>query len=214
MREMKIIISALGVLLLGACSGVSPTQHIDAAKEAQQRDFRTGNRVDFVQFNHAIKFNRQAVLPTEPEKTRLKAFIRGIRLGYADEITVRGSTPARREAVTAYLTRTGIPAQIRAESGNPTEMTENTVKVLVERYVVTPPACPNWSNFNGDNQRNTPGSNYGCSTDASLGQIVANPKDLVTGREASASQSEIFVKHQNDYYTDQIRKLTKQGTNP
>ena len=212
MREMKIIISALGVLLLGACSGISPTQHIDAAKEAEQREFRTGNRVDFVQFNHAITFNRQAVLPTEPEKTRLNAFIRGIRLGYADEITVRGSTPARRAAVKAYLTQTGIPAQIRAESGNPAEMKANTVKVMVERYVVTPPACPNWSNFHGNNQRNSPGTNYGCSTDASLGQMVANPKDLVTGREASPSQSEVFLKHQNDYYTDTIKKLSKQGT--
>ncbi len=214
MREMKIIVATLGVLLLGACSGISPTQHIEAAKEAQQRDFRTGNRVDFVQFNHAVTFDRQAVLPTEPEKSRLKAFIRGIRLGYSDEITVKGSTPARRNAIKAYLTRTGIPAKIRAEGGNPAESQANTVKIMVERYVVTPPACPNWTNFHGNEERNTPGSNFGCSTDAALGQMVANPKDLVTGRKASPSQSEVFVKHQNDYYIDQIRKLTKQGTNP
>jgi len=212
MRDLKITVSMLGALLLGACSGVSPTQHIDAAKDAQQRDFRTGNRVDFVQFNHAIAFDRQAVLPTAPEKDRLAAFIRGIRLGYADEITVRGSTPARRDAIKVYLTRTGIPATIRSEVGNPAEMKANIVKVLVERYVVTPPACPNWTNFNGNEQRNMPGSNYGCSVDASLGQMVANPKDLVTGREASPAQSEAMVKHQKDYFRDKVKGLIKQGT--
>lgn len=212
MREMKIIVSTLSVLLLGACSNFGPTHHIDAAKEAQQREFRTGNRVDFVQFNHDVTFDRQAVLPTAPEKSRLDAFIRGIRLGYADEVTLRGSTPARREAVKVFLARTGIPATVRTEVGNPEEMKANTVKIMVERYVVTPPACPNWTNFHGTEQRNMPGSNYGCSVDASLGQMVANPKDLVTGREATPSQSEALVKYQKDYYTDKIKGLVKQGT--
>lgn len=212
MRKMKIIVSTLSVLLLGACSGFSPTQHIDAAKEAQQRDFRTGNRVDFVQFNHAVTFDRQAVRPTAPEKSRLEAFIRGIRLGYADEVTVRGSTPARRDAIKVYLARTGIPVTIHSETGNPAELKANTVKIMVERYVVTPPACPNWTNFHGNEQRNLPGSNYGCSIDASLGQMIANPKDLVTGREATPSQSEVLVKHQNTYYEDNIKGLIKQGT--
>jgi pilus biogenesis lipoprotein CpaD len=212
MRKMKFIVSTLSVFLLGACSSFSPTQHIDAARDAEQRDFRTGNRVDFVQFNHAVTFDRQAVRPSDPEKTRLQAFIRGIRLGYADEITVRGSTPARREAIQVYLKGTGIPVTIRAEVGNPAEMKANTVKILVERYVVTPPACPNWSNLSGDNNRNTPGSNYGCSVDASLGHMVANPKDLVTGRDASPSQSEALVKHQGEYYTDKLKVLIKQGT--
>ena len=212
MREIKFIVSTLSVLLLGACSNFTPTQHIDAAKEAQQREFRTGNRVDFVQFNHDINFDRQAIRPTEPEKTRLEAFIRGIRLGYADEITVRGSTPARREAIKVLLTRTGIPATVRTEVGNPAEIKANTVKIMVERYVVTPPACPNWTNFDGNEQRNLPGSNYGCSVDSSLGQMVANPKDLVTGRQATPSQSEILVRHQNAYYEDTIKNLVKQGT--
>jgi type IV pilus biogenesis protein CpaD/CtpE len=49
--------------------------------------------------------------------------------------------------------------------------------------VVTPPACPDWSSQNyGVNIENKEHSNYGCSTVNNMGQMVANPNDMIKGR--------------------------------
>lgn len=212
MRNTKFYTSILGALLLGACSGFNPSDHVTNAVEAENKEFRTGNRVDFVQFNHKVKFDGGTAAPTTPELDRLNAFVRGIRVGYADEVTVRGSTPERRKAVSRHLSRTGLPIKLREESGNLAELKSNDVLVLVERYVVTPPACPNWTNFHGNEQRNTPGSNYGCAVDSALGYMIANPKDLVTGRAMSPQPSQSIVAAQERYHTDKVKKPANVGT--
>ncbi|MGH6886966.1 MAG: CpaD family pilus assembly lipoprotein, partial [Geminicoccales bacterium] len=56
------------------------------------------------------------------------------------------------------------------------------VEVVLERYLVTLPACPDWSRESGTDFDNLPLSNLGCATQTNLGLMIAEPKDLVRGR--------------------------------
>lgn len=191
------ILLLASLLLLGACD-LRLNEHVMKARE-NDSDMRKANRVDLVQFNHQINFDGGKSLPNGAEYDRFDTFANSIKLGYGDEVVLRGSTPARREAMRAYLERLAIPVTIQSESGSKDELSANAIKVVVNRYVVTPPACPNWSNFDGTQERNTPGSNYGCSVDASLGHMIANPRDLVQGQTMEPAYSNPMVRTLSNY---------------
>ena len=177
-RTSKAILVLVSPLLLAACD-LRLNEYVEKAKEHQYADLRKPNRVDMVQFNHQVNFDGGKSMPSDAEYDRFDVFANSIKLGYGDEVVLRGGAPGRRDAMAAYIQRLGLPVTIRSESGGKDEVASNAVKVTVNRYVVTPPACPDWSNFNGTDERNTPGTNYGCATDATLGAMVANPRDLV-----------------------------------
>ena len=160
------VLALASLLLLGACD-MRLNEHVMKARE--NNDLRQANRIDLVQYKHEIRFDGGKNLPTDAEYDRFDGFMRSINLGYSDEVILRGGAPFRRNAMAAYIQRLGIPAEIQSEPGTKEELASNTINVTVNRYVVTPPACPNWSNFDGNENRNTPGSNYGCAVDASLG---------------------------------------------
>ena len=54
--------------------------------------------------------------------------------------------------------------------------------VVVERYVVTPPDCPNWSKSPTGDHSNAMPSNFGCADATNLSLMVADPRDLLVGR--------------------------------
>ena len=56
------------------------------------------------------------------------------------------------------------------------------VELVLERYLVTLPPCPDWSRQSGTDFANLPHSNFGCATETNLGLMVAEPRDLVRGR--------------------------------
>jgi pilus biogenesis lipoprotein CpaD len=56
------------------------------------------------------------------------------------------------------------------------------VELVLERYLVTLPGCPDWSRRSGTDFANLPHSNFGCATQTNLGLMVAEPRDLLRGR--------------------------------
>jgi len=205
----KGILALASLLLLGACD-LRLNEHVMKARE--NADLRQPNRVDLVQYKHEIKFDGGAKLPSTSEYGRLAGFIQSVRLGYGDEVILRGSGNDRRNAIASYIEHQGIPATIQSQPGTTDELASNTINVTVNRHVVTPPACPNWSNFNGNNERNTPGSNYGCAVDASLGYMVANPRDLVQGQVPGPADSRPLIEAQRRYQTGKVTKPIATGT--
>ena len=205
MRRIIIAVSGLSsLLLLGACD-LRLNEHVMEARERSTYDFRKGNRVDLVQFNHQVAFKGNAVVPSDAQLDKLDAFLKRINLGYGDQVALQGSTPARRGALEVYLQRQGLPIQIASIAGSGAQPTSDSVKIVVERHVVTPPQCPNWSNFDGDNERNTPGSHFGCSVDSSLGYMIANPKDLVEGQAIGPALGIPSIEAQRRYETNKVK---------
>ena len=59
------------------------------------------------------------------------------------------------------------------------------VRVIVSRTRAEVPNCPNWSVPSQPNYNNRTMSNFGCGVNSNLAAMVANPEDLVHGREGA-----------------------------
>ncbi|MBY0502084.1 MAG: CpaD family pilus assembly protein [Alphaproteobacteria bacterium] len=86
------------------------------------------------------------------------------------------------------------------------------VEIIIERYIVIPPSCANFSSKIGDAQQAYNSSNYGCSTEANLGMMVANPRDLIRGRDRSAYDGKVIAAGVNRYENDKIKQITEIAT--
>ena len=119
------------------------------------------------------------------EQARLDAWFRGLDLGYGDHIYVDGAyADAARSDVARVAGRFGM----LVSAGSP--VTEGMVapgelRVVVSRTRASVPNCPNWSEQSQPNFANHSMSNYGCAVNANLAAMIADPQDLVWGREGS-----------------------------
>lgn len=123
-----------------------------------------------------------ALAPGESE--RLNGWFQGLGLGYGDTIFVDGvNADAARGQVDAiagqYAMAVSAGAPVTAGMIQP-----GTVRVIVSRRRAVVPGCPNWSLPSQPNYDNRNMSNYGCGVNSNLAAMVANPEDLVHGREA------------------------------
>ena len=60
-----------------------------------------------------------------------------------------------------------------------------TVRVVVSRNRAAVPDCPNWSRPSQPDFENQSMSNFGCAVNTNLAAMVANPEDLIHGREGN-----------------------------
>ena len=117
------------------------------------------------------------------EQARLDAWFAGLGLGYGDRIYVEGAyAEAARASVAAVAGQYGMlvspGAPVTAGAVAP-----GTVRVVVSRTRASVPGCPNWSVPAQPNWKNKTMSNFGCAVNGNLADMVADPQDLVWGRE-------------------------------
>lgn len=142
------------------------------------------------------------------EAGRLDGWFRSLQLGYGDNIYVDGPDSYSAKADVArvagrfgMLVGNGAPVT----SG---EIAPGTVRVVVSRTRASVPNCPNWSEASQPNPANNSMSNFGCAVNANLAAMVANPEDLVHGREGSGlGDAETATKAVESY-----RKAAPTGT--
>jgi pilus assembly protein CpaD len=121
------------------------------------------------------------------EADRLTGWFQGLGLGYGDTVYVDGGyAPAARAQVASIAGRYGmlVTAGAPATTGmvNP-----GSVRVVVARRRAEVPGCPNWSRPAAPDFHNRSMSNYGCSVNSNIAAMVANPEDLLHGREGSGT---------------------------
>lgn len=119
------------------------------------------------------------------EQARLDAWFRGLDLGYGDNIYVDGAyADAARSDVARVASRYGM----LVSSGTPVSqgmLAPGAVRVVVSRTRASVPNCPNWSVKSQPNYANQNMSNYGCAVNGNLAAMIADPNDLVWGREGN-----------------------------
>jgi pilus assembly protein CpaD len=122
------------------------------------------------------------------EANRLGDWFDSLNLRYGDRVSVdtQAFGPGARDAVGRVVARYGL---LMDETAPVTqgEIAPGSVRVVVSRMTATVPNCPDWSrpatpNFNGHAI-----SNYGCATNSNLAAMVADPRDLVSGRSGASS---------------------------
>jgi len=119
------------------------------------------------------------------EAARLSGWFQGLGVGYGDAIFVDGPDAAAARTQVAgiaghygMLVSPGAPVTVGL-------VPPGTLRVVVSRRRAEVPGCPNWSVQSQPNWDNASMSNYGCSVNSNLAAMVADPADLLHGREGT-----------------------------
>ena len=144
------------------------------------------------------------------EAGRLDAWFRGLQLGYGDSIYVDGPMAASARVDVArvagqyglMVVAAGAPVTVGA-------IPDGAVRVVVSRTRASVPNCPNWSEPAQPNFQNRSLSTFGCSVNGNLAAMIANPEDLVHGREASGVTDPTSASRAIDLY--RTKPMTGQG---
>lgn len=168
------------LLLATAVAGCSYTPHDLPERGVQAVHVPVVTRADYV-FDAAAPNGQLG----PSEKARLDAWFRGLELGYGDSIYVDApfSEGARYDVAQvaanyAMTVQPGAPVTAGA-------VPQGMVRVIVSRARAEVPNCPDWSQPSNPNYNNKMMPGFGCSVNANLAAMVANPEDLVHGREGT-----------------------------
>jgi pilus assembly protein CpaD len=118
------------------------------------------------------------------EGDRLNGWFQGLGLGYGDTVYVDGAPPAAHAQVAAIAGRYGMLVSPGAPVTAGT-VPAGSVRVVVARRRAEVPGCPNWSQASQPDWDNKTMSNFGCGVNSNLAAMVANPEDLIHGREGA-----------------------------
>jgi len=182
------MIRALGLLLLlAACVPAAGTVQPIVPPIAAPKELR----VETARYSHTVRFAAGSATLAAAEKARLAGFLdaAGLPAGRSVAALSAGDGPLaarRREAIAAELVRRGLRlATPSTAAGTVLDRLSlgDEVVLLAERHVVTLPSCPDWSKPSGADGANTAASNFGCATATNLGLMIADPGDLLLGRD-------------------------------
>jgi pilus assembly protein CpaD len=182
MRNMKFLTAAAASLALAGC-GASLGTNTSMYSVHQPVVERT---------NYAIDLNSDGSSISSTEQARLSEWFDALQLGYGDRVSVdhggnyASATAAQKVAATA-AERGVIMEKVAPVTAG--QIAPGMLRVVVTRSNASVPSCPDWStnreyNYNASNH-----SNYGCATNSNLAAMVADPEDLVRGRESGKLDS-------------------------
>jgi pilus assembly protein CpaD len=186
-------------------------------------------RPELVAFSHEVRFpgGRQDLDAAEAE--RLRGFLGRAGSGYGgDDVFVvvtaaegdpsrdpggeRAALAARRAAaVRAFLGRERIAASVVQVAPAPGRRGD-LVAVSVRRYVALLPPCPDWTGLPGVNFNNQPTSNWSCATAVNFGMMLANPADLVRGRDPGLADGERAARSVKAYREGRTKPIIRDAS--
>lgn len=206
--EMQIPRASLirGFLLVWLATGLSACSSGHTEWTGAQTMKR--NTVELVHLTHDVKLDQDDSLPRS-EQENLVTFLNGIGFGYGDELAIDpGDSPgaeSRWNAVASFLENVGVSVS-RSTAIYGTALEPGGARIVVGRYNVTPPRCPDWSKRAERDYQNTPSSNFGCSTATNIGMMVANPGDLLRGRGSLSPDTEYATRAVRLYRAGQAKE--------
>lgn len=139
-----------------------------------------------------------ALAPGEAE--RIDGWFQGLGIGYGDTIYVDGTAAdAARGQLAAIAGQYGMMISPGARV-TPGAVQPGTVRVVVSRRRAEVPGCPNWTRPAQPNFNNRSMSNFGCGVNSNMAAMVADPEDLVHGREGSGVGDTITASKAVQFY--------------
>lgn len=186
-----LLLSLLASGLLGGCAGVLQEYNPWTFGEWRQIHERPINHVEMVSMEHVVAFRPNAIRLDQAELGRMIQFLTNSSVKSTDEIAIHA--PAAASGTDGQVARArldflqrefvvrGLATRVfRSHAGIPLSDT-NQVAVVVHRAIAMPPDCTASDPILAGRPSWTPG----CTTNASLGLMVADPRDLVRGRPIS-----------------------------
>ncbi len=222
MEFLAMTVTAAALIVSGCAGGTSdsidrggflatfdlPLEDFSAVPEARRPE---ANQVQYV---HDVRFAFGEAALSAGERQRLDAFLVKTGVGYGDRVHVVAGRPAarlatrRRETVAAFLALRLVEAEPLLSDFAAEPPLTSMVRVIVRRYVVTLPGCPDWSGRPGRSYNNQVSSNFGCASAVNLGVMVANPGDLEAGRRLEAADGEFMARSIERYRKGETTPLS------
>jgi pilus biogenesis lipoprotein CpaD len=169
-------------------------------------------RVNVVRVQHDVSFAGDELNLSANAARRLDEFLATLGLDGQDHVLVVDRDVAspwsaqRAESVKSHLNQRQVAAApAMAPAASPPKA--DTVTVVIERYVVAPLDCPDWTQPRGSNPENATHRNFGCADAFNLGQMVADKRDLAIGRTLGPADGELAAKAILQYRKDQTKPL-------
>ena len=210
MKSAKPLFAA-AALIAAALAGCSPyTKASWTPIEAPVE-----NQVRWTESSHVVRFTPGESDLSAGERGRLDAFLSLARPEYTDRIFVLGDDSALETRRTASVREHLVERRVASRqimSGMAADDGPNALTIVIGRYVVIPPSCPNWSKPSGGDANNRTGSNFGCATATNLGAMVADPGDLVTGKTLGPGDATVSSGAVQRYREDNIKELPTDAT--
>lgn len=165
-----------------------------------------------VHYSHDVLFWPASATLKAGEDERIIAFLKNAKAARRDRFylvsgrsDILGAT--RKTALEDYLSGLGIEAQTPSSDFAIKSPASDVIGLVIKRYVVTLPGCPDWSGER-TTYNNTPTSNWGCATASNLGLMVAEPGDLVVGRDAGNMDGDYATLSISNYRKGETRALS------
>jgi pilus assembly protein CpaD len=169
---------ALGLALLTA----APSQARKAERGVESIHQPRVERTDFI-FDVAAAGNGAL---DNAERRRLSAWFDALGLRYGDHISFAGAEGYNNggltDAVATVVARYGLLPEGDAPItvGRPSA---GSLRVVVSRSTASVPGCPSWRDRSEIDFVGGTSDNYGCAMAGNLAAMIADPRDLVQGRE-------------------------------
>lgn len=209
MNRIPGLLSIVTCLVLASCSGAANFADGDNQKR---------NQVQMIKIPFMMTFEAGRTDLSDEGVTGLDNFMMRSNVSYGDELSL--DFPLNRDGSLSDMSRKRLVFMaghlkergLRLSSDvTPYGMSpaDNQARFLISRYVVTPPVCGDWSQPSMGNYANASLSELGCSNQANLGLMVANPRDLITGVTNGVPDTENSAKAVLTYRTKKPTKLSK-----
>jgi len=181
----RALVPLLAALSLAACASHEP--------DFAAPDIGKQLHVDHVRVQYTPAFAPGSTELSFTEATRLQSFVDQAALRPNDHVYVAAApgdplAAARIGGIAKMLARRGVGVETVAPPASGVE--PNHVAMMVDRYTVAQPACPDWSDAPDTGHDNMPNSNFGCATMTDLSLMVDNPRDLEQGRRPGLLDAE------------------------
>ena len=206
-------IAAAALALLAGCGG---TQNLAPGDPINR------NQVRAVQMRHDVLFAGQAAKLDPRARADIDAFLRRSRAVYGDRVSVSAGTidagkgakklaQKRRAMVARYLRRRSLRVVLR--EGQAGRLGGRAVTIKLSRTIVVLPQCPDWDAAMQGKALTGKPSRFGCMNASSLGAMVANPADLVGGRQSGAGDADYLIRGLEQYRAGKAIAPKTQATN-
>ena len=132
---------------------------------------------------------------SDGEAARLAGWFDSLKLGYGDKVSLDdpSGSGAARDTVARIAAHYGLLLSPTAPvtAGTPTP---GAVRIVVSRSAADVPHCPNWDRASQPEFAASTMSNYGCANNANLAAMVADPQDLIRGRQGDGSDPRVATR--------------------
>ncbi len=217
---------ATTALELSGCGSISDAANYVGLPVQDWSDVRVAREpeAELVELRHPVRFASTRYGLDREEMERLRSFLVQAEIGYGDRVFIVAPAPVklapaeatwlggrRAEAVKAFLTRERINAVVAEEAAAAGDAGDLVI-VYVRRYVAVLPPCPDWSDVPAVNFNNQPMSNWSCANAVNFGMMLADPGDLVRGRDPGYADGEAAARTIENYRKGKTKDLIRDAS--